>query len=142
MRIHVNSFAKSILNRNQALQHYSDSVVRYNVNETDLLQISKLIGNFSLNDLDPQLMEQLQSCNIEQIGLIFAILGYIEDNSISLGLINAYALRLNISLLKRGFYDILDVLCNNQILIPNIQDGVQRYELNRDVFNSIRAIEG
>jgi len=140
MRLHISSTPHNIFRPVPALRGYSDSVVRFRIEQSDLNAIKDLIGQFNIEDLADELACELAVLNLDQVALVFAILNY-EDTLLSPGLISAYALRSNVTLSSEGFNRIIEILEQKGILIAQTHQMVIKYKLQKKVLESLYAVE-
>lgn len=142
MKLHISSHVKGMSRFTgiKPLRGFEDSIVKFRIDEIDLLAVKELVSQFNIENLVDDLASELVEYDREQVALVFGLLN--NNNSVlSLGLIHAYALRLNIRLSSLGFENILNVLTQKGILVVQNHHEVIKYELQTQVLNSMFGIE-
>lgn len=142
MKLHISSHVKGMSRFTgiKPLRGFEDSIVKFRIDDSDLLTIKELLSQFNIEDLVDDLASELVECDRQQVALV---LGLLSNNNtvISMGLVNAYALRLNVNLSSLDFENIFNVLIQKGILVVQNHHEVIKYELQVQALNSMYGIE-
>ncbi len=143
MKLHISSFVRGMpaFTGVKPLRGYRDYIGSHKVEPIDLKNVQTLMCSFSLNYIDPEIAEELEGLDNGQLSLIVALFKY-GYTKLTKGLVNAYALKLNVNLSSDVFNTIFSVLEKWGILFEQCNDGIIEYVLCTENVNLIYAKEG
>lgn len=142
MKLHISSMVRGMpmFTGVEPLRGYKEYIGQHRIEPKDIKRIQVLLCSYSINYIEVDLADELRGLNDDQISLIIALFkfGY---KHLTMSLIQAYALQLNITLSSEGFTSILWVLEKWGILFEQSTDGVIEYTLCDNNIDAIYAPE-